>query len=192
MRTAWLIQGAGFLILLWGIYTIATRSEMPVQEKTPNTQTTMENTHMLVRSPAFGHEQSIPSKYTCDGDNISPPLAIDNIPNDTVSLVLIMDDPDAPNGTWDHWIVFNMPPNNMRIGEGDQPQGTAGTGTAGTTAYQGPCPPDGEHRYLFKVYALDTSLRLDEGASKAAVEDAMQGHILERNTLMGRYTRITS
>lgn len=149
---------------------------------------------LYLRSPAFHHEGTIPSKYTCDGENISPPLAIDGFPEGTVSLVLIMDDHDVPasvhpDGVWDHWVVFNIPPSLARIPEDTQPQGVAGINTRGFTTYSGPCPPNGEHRYLFKVYALDTTLNLPAGSSKQAVLDAMQGHILEGTTLMGRYKR---
>jgi Raf kinase inhibitor-like YbhB/YbcL family protein len=146
---------------------------------------------LTLRSPAFGHEQVIPSKYTCDGDDIHPPLAIDSIPEGTVSLALIVDDPDAPNGTWDHWLVWNMPGALTRIGEGDAPEGVRGVNSWGRLGYGGPCPPNGEHRYLFKVYALDTLLELPEGASKAQLLAAMQGHVLESTTLMGCYTRVS-
>lgn len=146
---------------------------------------------LVLRSPAFLHEEVIPSKYTCDGDNISPPLAIDVLPSRTASLVLIMDDPDAPQGTWDHWVVFNIPPTCTRLSEGMAVSTLAQEGATswGTTSYGGPCPPDGEHRYLFCVYALDTWLRLPQGSSKKEVLNAMKGHILDSTTLMGRYTR---
>jgi Raf kinase inhibitor-like YbhB/YbcL family protein len=147
-----------------------------------------------IHSPAFNHEQPIPSKYTCDGENLSPPLAIENIPRGAVSLALIMEDPDVPttireDGMWNHWVLFNIPPTTSRIGEGDTPQATAGTTTSGTNEYQGPCPPLGQHRYFFKVYALDTSLRLETGASKEAVLEAMHGHIIATSELMGTYKK---
>ncbi len=150
---------------------------------------------LYLRSPAFNHEGTIPSKYTCDGDNVSPPLAIDGVPVGTVSLVLIMDDHDVPvsvrpDGVWDHWVVFNIPPDVSRIPEAGQPEGVPGHNTRDSLTYGGPCPPDGAHRYLFKVYALDSMLDLPEGSTKQAVLDAMQGHVLESTTLMGRYQRI--
>lgn len=150
---------------------------------------------MVVRSPAFVHEGVIPSKYTCDGDNCSPPLAIDGVPQNTASLVLIVDDHDVPtairpDGVWDHWVVFNMPPTTSRIGEGAAPAGIAGISTSNRLTYGGPCPPDGEHRYFFKIYALDTVLRLSQGSTKHEVLQAMEGHVLESTTLMGRYTTV--
>lgn len=144
---------------------------------------------MRVESPAFGHEERIPSKYTCDGEDISPPLAINNAPNGTVSFVVIVDDPDAPSHIWDHWVLFNIPATTTRLGEGTKRGGTSGINSWGRLGYGGPCPPSGEHRYLFRVYALDTSLRLPEGATKTTVIDALQGHVLEKITLMGRYSR---
>lgn len=142
-----------------------------------------------LRSPAFGNDERIPAKYTCDGDNISPPLAIDGIPEGTVSLALIMDDPDAPSGTWDHWVVFNIPATTMRIGEGETPQGVAGKGTRGNLTYSGPCPPDREHRYIFKLFALSVTLALEPGVRKAEVLAALEPHTLAVAELMGRYER---
>lgn len=144
---------------------------------------------MMVRSPAFIHEERIPSKYTCDGEDVLPPLAIDRVPQDTVSLALIVDDPDAPLGTWDHLVVFNITPRTTRIGEGEIPEGVQGINSWGILGYGGPCPPQGEHRYLFQVYALDTTLSLPQGCTKHEVCHAMEGHVLEKATLMGRYTR---
>jgi Raf kinase inhibitor-like YbhB/YbcL family protein len=149
------------------------------------------NTAMLVRSPAFPHEGIIPSKYTCDGENMSPPLAIDYAPEKTASFVLIVDDPDAPGGTWDHWVVFNIPGTTTRIPEGVEHIGIYGSNSFQTLSYGGPCPPQGEHRYLCKVYALDTWLRLPAGSSKGEVLELMKGHVLESTTLMGRYHRGT-
>jgi Raf kinase inhibitor-like YbhB/YbcL family protein len=149
---------------------------------------------MELTSSAFQHEGAIPSKYTCDGDNVNPPLAIFGVPDQAQSLVLIMDDPDVPvhlrpDGMWDHWVVFNIPTSTAVISEGQEPPGMHGVGTAGNTAYHGPCPPDREHRYFFKLYALDTELALFEGVGKRDVEQTMEGHILEETVLMGRYER---
>ncbi len=150
--------------------------------------------HMLqLRSSAFTHGGAIPGTYTCDGENISPPLSIADVPPGAKSLALIMDDPDvppsAPVSVWDHWVVFNIPPTTAEVGEGKSPEGTAGKNTRGNLGYGGPCPPDREHRYFFTLYALDTTLDLAEGATKREVEDAMQGHVLARAELMGRYNR---
>ncbi len=149
---------------------------------------------MKLTSSAFQHEGSIPRQYTCDGQNINPPLTISNVPTGTKSLVIIMDDPDVPkhlraDGMWDHWIVFNIPPNTTQIIEGQEPHGIHGLGTGNTQEYYGPCPPDREHRYFFKLYALDTMLNLPAKSTKTQVENAMQHHILEKTELMGLYER---
>lgn len=149
---------------------------------------------MKLTSPAFEHEGSIPSKYTCDGENLSPPLSISEVPPEAKSLVLIMDDPDVPKhireeGMWDHWIVFNIPPTQFEIKEGQEPRGKHGLGTGNNTDYFGPCPPDREHRYFFKLYALDCELDLPEKSTKRDVQSAMTDHVLDTAVLMGRYAR---
>jgi Raf kinase inhibitor-like YbhB/YbcL family protein len=149
---------------------------------------------MKLTSSAFGQGEKIPAIYTCDGDNVNPPLEITGVPHDAKSLVLIMDDPDVPksvreDGMWDHWVVFNIPPETRIIEENSEPEGTAGIGTNGETGYFGPCPPDREHRYFFKLFALNTTLDLPEKSTKAAVENAMAGHVLFHAELMGRYER---
>ncbi len=162
------------------------QSTLHIQESTEK-QTTMELT-----SPAFKHNGKIPSKYTCEGENVSPPLKIDDAPLDVKSFVLIMDDPDAvkPAGKiWVHWVVFNIPGETEEIAEGEEPKGVQGEGTSGDLGYQGPCPPDGEHRYFFRLYALDEELPLKEGATKVEIEDAMEGHILEETELVGKYKK---
>jgi Raf kinase inhibitor-like YbhB/YbcL family protein len=145
--------------------------------------------NMKLTSSVFENNKSIPSKYTCDGENINPPLEISEVPEGSQSLVLIMDDPDAPAGTWDHWIVFNIPSDVSNIAEGEEPAGIHGKGTSNNLNYNGPCPPDKEHRYFFKLYALDAELNLPEGSSKREVEEAMQGHILDQARLIGLYDR---
>lgn len=144
---------------------------------------------MNLTSPAFNHNGNIPSEYTCDGSDLSPPLSISDVPSDAKSLVLISDDPDAPVGTWDHWVVFNIPPSTKEIPKGTEPQGTPGKNSWGRTGYGGPCPPSGTHRYFFKLYALDTTLDLPEGSNKKQIESATQGHILAKAELMGLYKR---
>ena len=149
---------------------------------------------MKLMSPAFEHEGKIPSKYTCDGENISPPLTVSDVPPETKSLALIMDDPDVPkhlrsDGMWDHWVVFNIPTSMRDIKEGNEPDGIHGIGTGGNMNYFGPCPPDREHRYFFKLYALDTELDLPEKATKQQLEKAMENHIIEKAELMGKYER---
>jgi len=186
MKAAWALYGLGFLIIIGAAMYLVTKGTEPAQKPLP----TDTMARMTVRSPAFNHEEFIPSKYTCDGEDLSPPLAIDNIPAGAASLVLIVDDPDAPGGTWDHWIVFNIPGKLTRIGEGDAPEGLEGTNSWGRGGYGGPCPPSGTHRYLFKIYALDTTLDVPLGARKTEVLAAMEGHVLESATLMGRYQRM--
>jgi Raf kinase inhibitor-like YbhB/YbcL family protein len=151
-------------------------------------------TPMIITSPAFQQGMPIPSQYTCDGSNAHPPLIFSDVPQHAQSLVLIMDDPDVPknirpDGMWDHWIVFNMPAHTREIAEGARANGVYGKNTGGKNEYGGPCPPDREHRYFFKLYALDTLLNVAEGASKKEVEQAMQGHILAQAELMGTYDR---
>jgi Raf kinase inhibitor-like YbhB/YbcL family protein len=143
---------------------------------------------MELTSDAFRHETRIPSKYTCDGDDVSPPLAISGIPAGTKTLALVVDDPDAPSGTWDHWIAYDIPVSGT-IPEGVATLGTAGRNSWGQSGYGGPCPPSGTHRYFFTVYALDTTLGLETGAKKQTLLDAVEGHVLAEATLMGRYSR---
>ncbi len=195
MRAAWMLQGIGYLILGIAIYFVIKETSMSKNEIINDNKTPMNDKSIIVRSPAFAHEEFIPSKYTCDGENISPPIAIDNIPKETISIVLIMEDPDVPknireDGMWNHWVVFNIPPSSGRIGEGEEPNGVHGITTSNTLKYEGPCPPDGEHRYFFKVYALDSILRLNEGATKDEVLETMKGHILSTGELIGKYARI--
>jgi Raf kinase inhibitor-like YbhB/YbcL family protein len=149
---------------------------------------------MQLTSSAFKNKEKIPSKYTCDESNVNPELLISHVPSEAVSLVLIMDDPDVPASVrkeqmWDHWVVFNIPPGTTLIPEDSQPTGTPGCNTDGGLDYQGPCPPDREHRYFFKLYALDTNLHLPKGATKKQVEEAMKGHVLAQTELMGCYER---
>ena len=140
----------------------------------------------------------MPSRYTCDGQNISPPLTVSEVPEDARSLVLIMDDPDIPDFVkekygiqiWDHWIVFNIASTIKESSEGQNPAGILGKNTRGSNAYSGPCPPDAEHRYFFKLLALDSKLNLPAGSSKTQIEEAMNGHIIEKAELVGRYNRI--
>jgi Raf kinase inhibitor-like YbhB/YbcL family protein len=143
---------------------------------------------MKISSPEFEHNQSIPSKFTCEGQNINPALIIDGIPKDALSLALIVDDPDAPMGTWVHWVVFDISLTN-RIEENGIP-GKQGLTSSGDRNFHGPCPPSGTHRYFFKIYALDTKLNLNEDISKKELETAMQGHILDKAELIGLYKKI--
>lgn len=153
---------------------------------------------MKLTSSAFSEGAEIPSQYTCDGENTSPQLEISDVPANAKSLTLVMDDPDVPAAVrpermWDHWVVFNIPPETKTIPAGQNPQGTSGKNSRGTLTYGGPCPPPqyepSRHRYFFKLYALDAMLDLQEGATKNEVEQAMKGHILAEAKLMGTYQR---
>ena len=145
---------------------------------------------LIITSSAFTNQGLIPSKYTCDGENVNPPLRIENLPEETKSMVIIMDDPDAPAGTWNHWVVWDIPPGN-EIPENTVP-GIEGINSSRKHNYRGPCPPAGTHHYHFKVYALDTILKLDKRAVKEHVLETMEGHILAEGELIGKYKRESS
>ena len=144
-----------------------------------------------VKSPAFKNNGYIPKRYAGDGDNISPPLKFENVPKGTKSFVLIVDDPDAPMGTFNHWVVFNIPSKTNEFKEGKVPAGSIqGSNTAGQAVYHGPYPPPGKpHHYIFKLYALNAVLSLKEGATKGEVEEAMGSHVLAHCILTGMYKR---
>ncbi len=145
---------------------------------------------MRFESSAFAHLGTIPEKYTCDGENVNPPLVWSGAPEKTKSLALIMDDPDAPGGIWVHWLLWNIDPRTTSIAEHSVPAGAVqGMTSFGQSAYGGPCPPDREHRYFFKLYALDTLISLPSSALKAKVKQMMQGHILAQAELIGLYDR---
>jgi len=150
---------------------------------------------MSISSTAFRHEGDIPSRHTCDGLDLSPPLTFHDVPATAKSLVLICDDPDAPAGVWDHWLLYNLSPATPGLPEGlpdggSYPDGSrAGQNSWGRRGYGGPCPPGGTHRYFFTLYALDIVLDIAEGATKRTVLEAVKGHILDSATIMGRYSR---
>ncbi|MFW6120451.1 MAG: YbhB/YbcL family Raf kinase inhibitor-like protein, partial [Petrotogales bacterium] len=133
---------------------------------------------MKLSSPAFENEESIPNEYTCEGADVSPPLMFSEIPEDTKSLALIVDDPDAPMGTWVHWVIWNIPPDTISFSKGENITFPQGKNDFGKQKYGGPCPPSGTHRYFFKLYALDTMFDLEAGATKKQLEKAMSGHII--------------
>jgi Raf kinase inhibitor-like YbhB/YbcL family protein len=150
---------------------------------------------MNLTSSAFTHGAMIPKKYTCDGRDISPPLSWSDPPEKTESFALIMDDPDAPMGTWVHWVIYNIPATARGLSEGvptdaELPDGSRqGRNSWHRIGYGGPCPPSGTHRYFFKLYALDTKLNLASGVTKEELFQAMAGHIVTQAELMGRYSR---
>jgi len=150
---------------------------------------------LSLSSSSFENGAMIPSKYTCDGEDISPPLKWESAPEGTKCFALISDDPDAPAGTWVHWVIYNIPAETNELKENypkdaELPDGTKqGTSDFGRIGYGGPCPPSGVHRYYFKLYALDIVLDLASGASKADLLKAMENHIIEETQLMGKYSR---
>lgn len=145
----------------------------------------METPELIISSNAFSHEGMIPEKYTCKGENINPPLQIENIPEAAVTLVLIMEDPDAPNGIFDHWLVWNIDP-EPTIDEDSRP-GINGRNSTGKTGYHGPCPPNGEHRYFFYVFALDIALDLPSGTDKKTLQQVISQHIIAQGHIIGKY-----
>jgi Raf kinase inhibitor-like YbhB/YbcL family protein len=150
---------------------------------------------MRIFSSAFREGDLIPPKYTCDGEDVSPPLEWEGVPGAAKSLALIVDDPDAPSGEFVHWLVFDIPTSENGVADGigiAGPKvggGTQGKNGFGETAYGGPCPPSGTHRYYFHLYALDATVGLPSGASRNEVESAMRSHIVAKAQLMGRYER---
>lgn len=144
---------------------------------------------MKLTSPAFNEGATIPMKYTHDGGDVIPPLRFSNVPHDAKTLALVVDDPDAPVGTWDHWVVWNIPPTTTGIDEGHIPDGIVGRNSWRKNAWGGPNPPDREHRYFFKLYALDENVDLTAEATKADLERVMDDHILAETELMARYDR---
>jgi Raf kinase inhibitor-like YbhB/YbcL family protein len=144
---------------------------------------------MKIESPAFKHSQPIPPKHTCKGQDVSPQLIFGDVPAKTVSFALIVDDPDAPMGTFDHWIAWNIPGDTRQLSEGVK-LAHQGRNGFGVVEYRGPCPPPGKvHRYFFKLYALDTTLSLDDGATKAQLEAAIEGHVLAKAELVGTFIK---
>jgi Raf kinase inhibitor-like YbhB/YbcL family protein len=145
---------------------------------------------MKLTSTAFENGGSLPAAYTCDGNNVNPPLQFTELPSETQSLALIMDDPDAPSGTWNHWLVWNINPNNQQIAENSLiNEATEGTNDFGNTGYGGACPPTGTHRNFFRLYALDTKLTLTMDAKRDELDRAMEGHVLAEAELMATYQR---
>lgn len=197
MRVTNLILVIALIFILISVFFIFSHQNLNVENNNLEHDIikSMEDTkELILTSPAFEHNGQIPSKYTCDGEDLNPPLSISGVDPNAKSLVLIMEDPDVPkhlreDGMWNHWIKFNIPIDINTVEEGIEPQGRGGKGTSGNIEYHGPCPPDGEHRYLFMLYTLDAELDLKEGVSKEVVKSAMTGHILQKTELIGLYSR---
>jgi len=188
------------LVLFFGLLLLTSGCSSDSSTSTENLQATVESEEGAVVSfrlfsPAFEHKAKIPAKYTCTADDISPELQWRDTPEGVKSFALIMDDPDAPAGTWVHWVVFNIPadtsslPEAIGMKDGLNNGSQHGKNSGGRAYYSGPCPPSGVHRYFFKLYALDTTLDLSDGATKPDVLKAIQGHMLGMAELMGTYSR---
>ncbi len=146
--------------------------------------------NMKITSSAFENNGYIPKKYTCQGEDVNPPLDFADMPKEAKSLVLIVDDPDAPMGTWTHWTIWNMKPDLREIVENGIPENAvSGMNSSGKNGYQGPCPPSGTHRYFFKIYALDENVGLKSSANKADLEKSISGHIVDYGELVGLYKK---
>ena len=186
MKTTYVLGLASLLLTFCSCRKPEQAPPEPAGEKTMDIE---------LKSSAFEPGGMIPPKYTCDGENVSPPLSWQAPPEGTRSLALICDDPDAPMGTWVHWVLFNLPADTAQLTENiptsrELPGGARqGKNDFGKIGYGGPCPPSGTHRYFFKIYALDTPLQLQPGATKSQLLKAMEGHIIARGQLMGRYKR---
>lgn len=145
---------------------------------------------LTIKSPAFAERERIPSKYTCDGEDVNPPLIFENVPEETRSLTIVVEDPDAPGKTWIHWVVFNIPSDVTHIAEDSVPgHSTEAMTDFGKTGYGGACPPTGTHRYYFKLYALDILLDVTEDITLEELQHSMDGHIIEQAELIGLYSR---
>lgn len=178
------------LILTILILVSCQRSTDTSQDDLLSSQLLINQSNMKLTSPVFENNQNIPSKYSCDGEDVNPALQITEVPEATQSLVLIVDDPDAPAGDWVHWLMWNINPQLQEITENSIPQGAVqGTTDFGRTGWGGPCPPSGTHRYQFKLYALDTQLDLEPSAKKKDLEQAMQSHVLDQVVLVGLYQK---
>jgi len=173
-----------FCILVFSIIIGCSQPKEQIENKKTNIMGNMKLT-----SSAFANNGAISSEFTCDGADISPALVISDVPKNAKSLALIMDDPDAPIGTFVHWVVWNIPTDTKEIKKGDEPAGVQGTTGFKRSGYGGPCPPSGTHRYFFKLYALDILLDLPEGSNKNDLEKSMGSHIIEKTQLIGLYKR---
>lgn len=192
MREAYVLIGIAAIIVGAGAWYAFNRNSTEIVE------TGIMASTLSLTSSAFGHQAPIPSTYTCDGNDMSPPLSWTGIPEGTASFALIMDDPDVPkelksDGVFDHWTLFNIPPEIREIPQGGS-VGVAGENSRREQKYTGPCPPPqyepSEHRYFFRLYALDTILDLPAGSSKIQVLAMMEGHIIGQAELVGKYQRI--
>ncbi len=183
-----------FLLIVLELAGCASRSQMVTQPPPANTPN-QDKAEIKLTSSAFKEGEPIPRAYTCDGVNISPPLEWSGVPRTAKTIAIVCDDPDAPAGTWVHWVLYNLPADNIGVvenlpaTENLKAGGFQGKNDFGKIGYGGPCPPSGTHRYFFKIYALDSELPLKAGATKAELMKAIEGHIVVQGQLMGTYRR---
>ena len=190
MKNSSMFLSCAFLILLF----LGCAKRQPTAQPPANTPKT-DKAEIILTSVAFKEGQSIPRPYTCDGVNVSPSLEWSGIPKTARTLAIVADDPDAPGGTWVHWVLYNLPADNIGLVENLpatetlKAGGFQGKSDFGKIGYGGPCPPTGTHRYFFRIYALDSELPLKAGATKSQLMKAMEGHIIVQGQLMGTYRR---
>jgi len=178
------------IILFAGIAAFVAASQLMGGGGPPSKIPSAPSTYMKIISPTFAHQNPIPSQYTCDGGDINPTLQITEVPSQAKSLALIMDDPDAPGGTFTHWLMWNIDPATTLIEEGSRPEGVVeGVNSASETRYIGPCPPSGMHHYHFKLYALDSMLDVPSKTSKTHLEEEIKKHLIKSAELVGTYQR---
>lgn len=185
------------MIIVFVVFGVILKTRFNNHEKTPNVVGLANPTYIshmkegnMKLTTVFANNEKIPSKYTCDGEDLAPELTVTEVPSEAKSLVLIVDDPDAPMGTWVHWVVYNIPTSTVKIDAKNLPkEAKEGITDFGRLGWGGPCPPSGTHRYFFKLYAIDTTLDLAEGATKSQVEKEIKNHIVEKAELIGLYKR---
>jgi len=177
------------LVVGLGISLYQRNSKLANKPQKTETKLEVKKKSMRITSSAFKNNSKIPSKYTCDGENINPPLEFSDIPKETKSLVLVADDPDAPSKTWVHWVLYSIPPSTAKIEENSAAKGIQGMTDFGKPGYGGPCPPSGTHRYFFKLYALDAILDVPSGLTKQQVLEKMRDHVIEEAELVGLYSK---
>ena len=188
------IQVLCFLLIALALPSCGGRSQV-VSTPTPANSATNDKAEIKLTSAAFNDDQPMPRAYTCDGINISPPLEWNGVPKTAKTVAIVCDDPDAPGGTWVHWVVYNLPADNIGLvenlpaTENLKAGGFQGQSDFGKIGYGGPCPPSGTHHYFFRIYALDGELPLKAGATKAELMKAMEGHVLLQGQLIGTYRR---
>jgi len=195
LRSRFLAIAAVTMAILVALFAAGTLSPSIGPQSTSLTETSLIQTAMMISSPAFENGERIPPKYTCDGENISPPLSWGAAPDGTRTYALVVDDLDAPSGVFTHWLIFNIPATETSLRENVPARATLsngaiqGSNSFGKTGYGGPCPPAGTHRYVFHLYSLDTELSLPPSATRQDLLKAIEGHVLAEAELIGLYSR---